>query len=296
MGGTSETAVVLALPGNEPRAATLAARTGADLAAREIRRFPDGETYVRLDTPVAGRDVALVCTLDRADERLPALLLTAATARDLGARSVRLVAPYLGYMRQDDRFRPGEGVTSLYVGRLLSAAFDHLVTIDPHLHRHARLSDVYSIPHVTATAAPAIGAWVRANVADALLVGPDAESEQWVRAAAGVDLPHVVFTKTRHGDHDVCIETPDLAPFEGRTPVLVDDVLSTGRTMIEAAERLREAGFPPPVCTAVHAVFSGDAEAALHAAGIDCVVTCDTIPHPTNAIDVTDVLVEALRR
>lgn len=287
--------VVLALPGNERLADALAGGLDAVCAEREIRRFPDGETYVRVDTPVAGCDVTLVCTLDRADDKLPALLLTAATVRDLGAATVRLVAPYLGYMRQDDRFQPGEGVTSLYVGRLLSAAVDHLVTIDPHLHRHARLADVYSVPHDTLTAAPLLGAWVRANVPDALLVGPDAESEQWVRAAAGDDLPYVVFTKTRHGDHDVVIESPDLAAHAGRTPVLVDDVLSTGRTMIEAAGRLREAGLGAPVCTAVHAVFSGDAEDALAAAGITRVATTDTIEHPTNAIPVTKLLVDALR-
>ncbi len=287
--------VVLALPGNERLSAALAAGLGVEDAARVIRRFPDGETYVRVETTVEGRDVTLVCTLDRADDKLPALLLTAATVRDLGARHVRLVAPYLGYMRQDDRFLPGEGVTSRYVGRLLSAAFDELVTIDPHLHRHARLADVYAIPHRTLSAAPVIGDWVRANVAEPLLVGPDEESAQWVRAAAGADLPCVVFTKTRRGDHDVAIETPDLTPHAGRTPVLVDDVISTGRTMIEAARRLTEAGFPAPACTAVHAVFSGDAQAALRAAGIERVATCDTIAHDTNAMGVTDLLIRALR-
>ena len=291
-----EMGIVLALPGNETLAAALAVGLGATEAERLIRRFPDGETYVRVDTPVDGRDVTLVCTLDRADDKLPALLLTAATVRDLGARSVRLVAPYLGYMRQDDRFQPGEGVTSRYVGRLLSAVFDSLLTIDPHLHRHAWLGDVYSIPHDNVSAAPAIGAWIRENVDDPLLVGPDAESEQWVSVAAAGDLPHVVFTKTRRGDPDVVIETPDLSPYAGRTPVLVDDVLSTGRTMIEAAERLREAGFGAPICTAVHAVYAGDAEAALAAAGLEWIVTCDSIAHSTNAIPVAPILIDALLR
>ena len=100
-----------------------------------------------------GADVLVVCTLDHPDSKLVSLVLVAETARDLGARSVTLVAPYLGYMRQDARFHPGEGVTSLYVGRLLSSVFDRLVTIDPHLHRHVALWEVYSIPHVTASAA-----------------------------------------------------------------------------------------------------------------------------------------------
>jgi ribose-phosphate pyrophosphokinase len=287
--------LLLAMTGNDDRAAALAAGLGGVVVERLIRHFPDGETFVRLDSPVAGRDVAVVCTLDHADHKLVPVLLLAATARDLGARSVTLVAPYLGYMRQDARFHPGEGVTSLYVGALLSHAFDGLVTIDPHLHRHAALADVYSIPHVTATAGPAIGEWVRANVARPLLVGPDAESEQWVSAAAGDDVPYVIFTKVRSGDHDVAIEAPDLTPYADRTPVLVDDVLSTGRTMIGAAEILTAAGFAAPICAAVHGVFSGDAVDAMNAAGLTRIVTCDTVPHPTNRIAATPILVTALR-
>jgi len=287
--------LVLAMAGNERLSEALAGALDTVVVERLIRHFPDGETFVRLDTPVDGRDVLVVCTLDHADDKLVSLFLIAETARDLGARSVTLIAPYLGYMRQDARFHPGEGVTSLYVGKLLSSAFDGLVTLDPHLHRHGALAEVYSIPHVTASAAPAIGEWVRANVERPLLVGPDAESEQWVSVAAGDDLPFVIFTKTRSGDHDVAIEAPDLAAHEGRTPVLVDDVLSTGRTMIGAAEILIAAGFDAPVCAAVHGVFSGDAEGALAAAGLTRIVTCDTIAHSTNAIDTTSIVVAAIR-
>ncbi len=291
-------ALILPLPGEERRAAALARALGADEAVREIRRFPDGETYVRLDTPAAARDVVLVCGLERADERLVPLLLAAATARDLGAARVVLVAPYLGYMRQDDRFRDGEGVTSRYVGALLSGAVDALVTVDPHLHRHAALEDVYDVACARLSAAPLLGAWVRENVARPLLVGPDAESAQWVAAAAGGELPSVVFEKVRHGDREVDVRAPDLAEHvrAGRTPVIVDDVVSTGRTVAAAARILREAGLAPPVCAAVHALFVGDALDALAAAGVGRVVTTATVPHATNAIDVTPLLAEGVRR
>lgn len=72
-----------------------------------LRRFPDGESYVRLDAPVGGRDALLVCGLDRPDERLLPLVFAAGAARELGAASVGIVAPYLGYLRQDRRFRDG---------------------------------------------------------------------------------------------------------------------------------------------------------------------------------------------
>ena len=97
---------------------------------------------------------------------------------------VGLVAPYLAYMRQDRRFKPGEAVTSREVAQLLSGAFDWLVTVDPHLHRYTSLAEIYRIPTHVTHAAPLISQWIKANVPRALVIGPDSESEQWVSAVA----------------------------------------------------------------------------------------------------------------
>lgn len=288
--------VVIALPGNEPLAEALALRVGAELGRLTLRAFPDGESYVCFDSPVEGRSVALVCTLHQPDQRTLPLYLSACTARALGAERIGLVAPYLAYMRQDARFRPGEGVTSVYFARLLSGCVDWLVTVDPHLHRHRSLDDIYRIPAVAVAAAPAMAGWIAANVPDPVLIGPDEESAQWVAAvAAGAGAPYVVLEKRRHGDHDVEVSVPDVERWRDRTPVLVDDIISTARTMIAGVEQLRRAGLRPPVCVGVHAVFAEDAEPALLAAGAAQVVTCDTIPHGTNRISVVDVLAPAVR-
>jgi ribose-phosphate pyrophosphokinase len=114
------------------------------------------------------------------------LLFTAHAARDLGASRIGLVAPNLGYMRQDKRFCPGEAITSSAFGKLLSSSFDWLVTLDPHLHRRTSMSEVYSIPVGVCHAAPKLSAWIRAHAPNALVVGPDVESEQWVGAVAAV--------------------------------------------------------------------------------------------------------------
>src|SRR5688500_12951138 len=124
--------VLIPMPGNEAMAAGLAAALGADVGELETRRFPDDETYLRLKTDVSGRSVAVICTLDRPDDKFLPLAIAAATARDLGAARVGLVAPYLAYMRQDRQFKEGEGITSAHFARLLSSAFDWLVTVDPH--------------------------------------------------------------------------------------------------------------------------------------------------------------------
>ena len=152
------TLLLIPLPGNEALAQSLAralrAASGsalrpspvAALGAATVRRFADGESYVRILSPVRGRAVAVVATLDRPDDKVLPLVFLAATARDLGAAAVGLVAPYLAYMRQDVRFRAGEGVTSSYFASLLSGAMDWLVTVDPHLHRRSNLGEIYRIP------------------------------------------------------------------------------------------------------------------------------------------------------
>jgi ribose-phosphate pyrophosphokinase len=308
--------VVLALPGNARLAAALGRRLrttprmggtrgerpaggliGATIGAMTLRRFPDGETYVRLRTPVRGREVVVVCSLERPDERALPALLVAATARDLGARRVGLVAPYLGYMRQDARFAAGEGVTSRYFGRLLSAAFDWLVTVDPHLHRHHSLDAVYAIPALTLSAAPRIAAWITCHVRRPVVIGPDAESAQWAEAvAAACRLPCVVLEKVRRGDRKVAISVPDLRRWRDHTPVLVDDIISTAGTMIATVRQLRRARLAPPICIGVHAVFADGAYDELRGAGVARIVTCNTIAHPSNAIDVTDVVAAGVAR
>lgn len=288
--------ILFALPGNEAMAVRLAAALSAPCGELEARRFPDGESYVRYHAEVAGRDVILVCTLDRPDEKAVALYFAACVARELGAASVGLVLPYLAYMRQDAVFKPGEGVTARHFARWLSACADWMVTVDPHLHRIAHLDQVYAIPTRVVQAAPAIAAWVRDHVVRPLIVGPDEESEQWVaEVARAAGCPHEVLRKVRHGDREVDVSVPDAAALAGYTPVLVDDIASTARTMIAAAGHLNAAKLTAPVCIAVHPIFAGDGLDALRAAGVASVVSCDTIAHPTNGIELAGPLAAAVR-
>jgi ribose-phosphate pyrophosphokinase len=287
--------LMLALPGNEAFAASLARESGAELGALETRQFPDGEHYVRLLSDPAGRRVDIVCSLVRVDSVILTLLFVAAAVREQGATEVTLVAPYLGYMRQDTQFNDGEAVTSRTFARLLSAAFDRLVTVDPHLHRYAALSDIYGIPCVTLHAAALLGAWIRAEAPNALVIGPDSESAQWAKevgAAAGA--PVVVLRKERLGDREVRITFPDLTGFAGRQPVLIDDIASSGRTLAAAARELAARGFARPICAVVHAVFGGDAFTEV-ASVSERVVSTDAVPHPTNVICLAPLIAVALR-
>lgn len=288
--------LVYAWPGCDALAAALASGLPAVAGQLTVRRFPDGETYVRLLTPPAGRHVVLACGLEHPDEKITGLYFAAITARELGARSVGLVTPYLAYMRQDARFHDGEAIASRAFGHWLSGALDWLATVDPHLHRHASLGEIYSIPTGIATSVDPIARWIAGNVTAPLVVGPDAESVQWAAAIArGAGCPYVVLQKTRHGDRDVAIAMQDLSGWREHTPVLVDDIISTARTMATAASLLREQGLPAPVGIGVHALFAGDALQTLTQAGLHRVVTCNTIAHPTNAIDVLPRVAETAR-
>ena len=286
---------VIGWPGSSVGAA-LAAELGTRCDARAVHRFPDGEALVRIDTKVAGEDVVLAASRDGADAKLLPLIFAADAARELGARRVVLVAPYLAYMRQDMRFHAGEAVSSRTFARVLSARFDALVTVDPHLHRWHQLAQIFTIPAREVSAAPAIARWIGANVEHPLIVGPDAESAQWVAEVARLaGAPHIVMEKTRRGDRDVAVRLHGALPPGHLTPGLVDDIVSTGRTLIAAAAALAEAGLRKPVAVGVHALLDANAERALHAAGIAQVATCDTIDHATNAIRVAPALAAALR-
>jgi len=286
--------LLIALPGNEGITAILAREMGAEVHAPEIRRFPDGETYLRLDLDLHGRAVILVCTLCRPDAKLLPLLFAARTVHELGAASVGLVAPYLAYMRQDRRFHPGEAVTARQFASLLSPHFDWLVTVDPHLHRIHTLSAVYDIANKATHAAPLVGRWIAANVHQPLLVGPDSESVQWVGETARLaGAPVVTVRKTRLGDNSVATGEIDFSPWRGRTPVLVDDIISTGQTMLETMELLDRAGMPRPVCIGVHGIFARCAFDAL-SRGAARVITTNTIPHRSNAIDVGPLMAAAV--
>jgi ribose-phosphate pyrophosphokinase len=288
--------LVFSLPGNEAFSASLVRALDAEPGAVEIRRFPDGESYVRVISEVAGRACVVVATLDRPDDKILPLSFLATTLRELGASSLTLVAPYLAYMRQDRRFQPGESVTSACFARFLSGWFDALVTVDPHLHRRTALEEIYAVPCKTLHAAHLIARWIKEGVEKPLLIGPDSESEQWVvDVARKADAPWLVLRKERMGDRDVRVSVPDVERWLDRTPILVDDIISTARTMIATVGHLLRAGLKSPVCIGVHAVFAGTAYDDLRAAGAGQIVTCNTIPHESNRIDVCSLLAESMR-
>lgn len=261
----------------------------------ELRRFPDGESYIRITTPVTGAHCIVLADLSRPDSKYLAYVFLFETLRELGAKSVGLVAPYLCYMRQDRRFVDGEAVTSRLFARSLSSHIDWLVTVDPHLHRYQSLDEIYRIPTKVVQGAPALAGWLQGQD-NVLLVGPDAESEQWVSSIAQASgHPYVIGAKQRLGDRRVEVTLPDISRYRGWKAVIIDDVISSGRTIGECVKALKAQGADTIVCAAVHGIFAEASDTYLLGTGLKALVTTNTIPHITNKIDVSELLASPIR-
>lgn len=278
------------------QARCLAAALSIPYAEVAVHRFPDEESMVRLPDPLPSK-IILCRSLDHPNNKLIELLLAAETARAAGATELTLVAPYLCYMRQDKAFHPGEAISQRIIGRWLASLFDRVITVDPHLHRTTRLGDaVPAGSAISLSAAPLIANFLQGHVSDALLIGPDSESRQWVeQIATPGGLDYVIADKVRLSDRDVRITLPADNNIKNRTAVIVDDVASTAHTLATAARLLREHGATAVHCCVTHGLFIGDALPMLHEAGVEHIWSSDSIPHTSNAIALADLLASAVR-
>jgi ribose-phosphate pyrophosphokinase len=274
-----------------------AAAQATDLrfAVVQRHRFPDGELRLQLPPALPAR-VVLWRGLHQPNEKLVELLLAAQTARSLGAQHITLVAPYLAYMRQDMAFHPGEAVSQRIVGQFLAGLCDALITVDPHLHRVHTLDEAVPVADaVVLSGAPLLADFVAARRATPLLIGPDEESLQWVaQAAARHGWDHAVCRKVRHGDHAVSIELPEVS-VQGRAVVLMDDVASSGQTLVQATRALLAADAASVDVAVTHALFASGAVDQIRAAGVGEIWSTDCIAHPTNAVSVVPAVAAVLR-
>jgi ribose-phosphate pyrophosphokinase len=277
----------------------LANALGTAFAPLNERQFPDGESLVTLPAALPER-VLVYCSLDHPNERLLPLLLALHGLRDAGVAWIGLVTPYLAYMRQDAAFNRGEVISQRIIAPLIAAPIDALWTVDPHLHRIASLDAVF--PNISAralTAAPLLATWLASETRetrDTLLIGPDLESEQWVsNIARRCERPWGVARKNRLGDREVQVELPDIA-IRGKHCVLIDDVASTGRTLAVATTQLLDAGASSVDVLVTHALFVGDAEDVLHHAGVNRIISTDSVHHSSNRLTLALLLADAIRK
>jgi ribose-phosphate pyrophosphokinase len=281
--------------GQAEAAARLAAALWVPFRAVPVHLFPDGELMPVVPTP-APRTVALYASLDRPNDKLIALLLAADAYRRAGVQRLILVAPYIAYLRQDQLFHPGEPLSRDAILPLLGARFDRILGVDSHLHRTATLAAAFQNHAAEDLAAGDLLAQAIAGDEAPVIVGPDAESRPWaarIAERAGGDL--LMFAKVREGDRTVRLAAPDLGRVRSRRVVLVDDICSSGATLMGAARQLLAAGARSVEAAVVHALYGDDVARALAEAGISCVISSDSVIHPANQVRLAPLLAEALR-
>lgn len=285
------------LPSSSRDAASLAAVMGVPFHEIAIHLFPDSE--MRVTAGPASATTIIYASLDLPNDKLIALMFAAEALRRGGAKRLVLVAPYLCYMRQDAAFHDGEAIGQKVIGQMLARCIDRVVTVDAHLHRTSDLAAVFpGIQSDNLSAMPAISDMLRQSGLDpaTIVAGPDAESLPWVKDLAGrLGLSFTVARKTRRGDRSVAIEFPDHACIAGRPVLIVDDIVSSGGTIIACARALTAAGAAAIDVVVTHALFPQATYDEMISSGIRSVRSTHSVPHFTNAITLDSLFAESLR-
>lgn len=298
MSGSRESVVIAAMPQDVLPARRLGASMDSPVVPIEVSRFPDGETKLRI--PEAAATTILYGSLYDPDPKFFPLILAASVLRDLGAREIVLVAPYLCYMRQDKAFQRGEPVSQKVMGQTLSPWIDYIVTVEPHLHRTKGLDAIF--PNIKATmipAAPLLSKLLQCEQShqEALVIGPDREAIEWTRAVAQLcGLSFTTMEKKRHGDRHVRLTLDPEISVEGKKIFLIDDVASTGETLGAAARILKKRGAKEVEALVAHALCGDEDLARLKEAGILQLKSTDTVPHSTNAIHIAPLLAQSIEK
>ncbi len=268
----------------------LASVLGCDYIQAATTTFPDGECYTRIDAEKLDDDVIIVQTTSP-DSKFIELLLLQDAVRRLGAKTITLVIPYFGYARQDRVFKPGEPESAKVMCQHLDMNCDRVITVD--IHKETVLN-YFNHPHKDLKAAPVIADYFKGKGID-MVLSPDigaAPRAKMVGEFMGVPYDHL--EKTRISGTDVRI-SPAKADVKGKKILIVDDMISTGGTIIAAAYALREAGATGISVACTHGVFVNNAIERFTGSSLDALLSCNTLNNPVSHISVASIIAEAIR-
>lgn len=267
-----------------------------DFDVAKLIRFPDGELQVQVDS--VDKNVIYVQTMaPRPNEMLMEMLLTIDLLRDLGAKHITAAVPYLGYTRSDYRSTTGNSINIHTLFTLLeSVGVKKLVSVDIHTHRLSLrdMAKLTSIKLKEATAFPMLAK--SAKLEKPLVFAPDVEARKWARAAANaIDADYDVIEKKRISPTEVEIKPKDV-DVKNKDVLIVDDIVSTGNTVIKLAKSLKKQGAKRIYAAFTHAVLStSDVVLNMYHAGINELISTNTIPNEFAVVDVSSLIAEKLK-
>lgn len=275
---------------------SIARKIKANYSDLVVDHFPDGEFRLRYPKPVKGKTVILVESLGHPNDKLIEIIFAAYTAKDLGAKKVFLIAPYMPYLRQDKRFHPGECVSNSILGKMFHV-FDYILTVDPHLHRVKSLRGLFKtkVKHISANRA--IANYVSEHMNNPIVIGPDEESYQWARTVAKYLKCHaVVLKKKRWNARTVKIKIKEELELSKNDVVIVDDIISTGHTMIETVKEAKRLGAKRIYCMGVHAILADNADRKLKKLGIKGIIATNAVTNKYDKIDLAPILADEIKK
>ncbi len=275
----------------------IAHKIKAEYIAVETRHFPDGELHINITQSHLPKKVIYVQTMSPSpNDKLIEALLTFDLLKDLGCREIVAVLPYLGYTRQDHRKAPGEAVNVKTVMNLLAdAGVNEIVSADIHLHR-LDLSELKQLADIEIKEVSAIKMLAEnSTLKNPLVIAPDVEALRWAEAAAkALKTDYAAMEKKRITPSEVQISFGGLN-VEGRNVILADDIVSTGGTMVEAAQILKKRGSLDIGAIFTHAVFSSTVcPGNLFNAGIKELVSTNTIRNEFARVSVAGAVANAV--
>lgn len=287
--------LLLGFPEYSQQALQLAKASNIKYLEVDIHYFPDGESQIILPEELPDH-IVLCRSLNSPNEKLIEVLMVAASIRKQAVKTITLVAPYMCYMRQDKAFHAGQVISQTVIGELLAHYFDNVLTVDAHLHRVHELSQAIPVKQaINVTATEPMARFIEKQVDRPFLIGPDNESQQWVaKIAEHCHLDYRIASKERFGDKEVVVTLPS-GNYQNRHIVIVDDMASTGKTLLAVVKLFAQFSPASVSILVTHALFVDDAMSALQAANVMNIWSCDSIPHATNTISLAGLLAQALK-
>jgi len=256
-------------------------------------RFPDGECYTRIDTESLEGDVVIVQNT-YPDSNLIEMFLLQDAVKKMGAERVTLVIPYFGYARQDRVFKPGEPESAKVMINHLGMMCDRVFTID--IHKESVL-DYFRCPHRDLKAAAAIAEHFRGRGID-MVLSPDLGAKDRARdVGERMGVPHGYLDKERLSGTDVRISSEQVGLIEcrGKNILIVDDMISTGGTIVAAKQALKGAGAKSVSVACTHGLFVNNALERLTGNALEAVLCCNTLENEVSHISVAGMIADALR-